>query len=65
MSQVKVDALAPVGNLFLVVEDTETAKVLRPALELFEHYPEIRTRIAEDQDRLARRKKKQRLEQKE
>jgi len=65
MSQVKVDALAPVGNLFLAVEDTETTKVLRIALDLLERCPEIETRIGEDQDRLARRKKKLRLEQKE
>jgi hypothetical protein len=62
MSQPTINALAPVGNLFLTVESTETSKVLADALTLFTRCPEIGRRIAADQDRVARRKKKLRLD---
>jgi len=64
MSQSKIDALTPTGNLFLAVDDTETAKVLREALNLLARHPEIGVRIAADQERAARSKKKGRLEHK-
>lgn len=61
MSQIKIDALAPVGKLFLTVPNTENAKTLRDALDLFERCPEIRRRIKADQDAAGRRAKKERL----
>ncbi len=65
MSQVKINALAPVGNLFLTVESTESAKVLGELLDLLERRPEILKRVEADQDKAAREAKKVRMEERQ
>jgi len=62
MSQRKIDALAPVGNLFVTVESTESARTLAEALDLLGRCPEILKRIEADQDKAARQAKKERLQ---
>ena len=65
MSQVRIDALAPVGNLFLTVPSTENTKTLREALDLLGRCPEILKRIDADQNKAARQAKKERLEERQ
>jgi hypothetical protein len=65
MSQGKIDAFAPVSKLFLVVEDTESSRVLKNGLALWNRCPEIQRLLEGDLDAAARRKKKMRLEEKE